>query len=90
MNWFASMIRPSEQERVFVATNMPTPDEIVSLGTEALAKAGVEVTDGEFRRLMVRAEMFIPSPSENPDRYVEFWNSDFPDMARDLIAERTT
>jgi len=90
MNWFASMIRPSEQERVFVATNMPTADELVNLGTAALVSAEVKVTGDEFRRLMVRVEMLVPSPSEEPEQYLRFWRSTFPTMARELIAQRTT
>jgi hypothetical protein len=89
VNWITRFINRPEPEIVFVSTAVPTAHELATRGAIALEEAGIDVTEGELRRLMVRAEMFVPSPTE-PALYIDFWRSVFPAMALELIAERTT
>jgi len=88
MSWFSRFIAPLKAEPVYVVADFPTAEELVNRGTASLTAAKVNVTGDEFRRLMVRVEFFVPSPSANPKGYLEFWKSVFPAMALELIAER--
>jgi hypothetical protein len=87
MNWISRLIHPPTPESVFTPAKIPPARELVSQGACSLKSAGIEVTEMEFRRLMIRVEFFVPSPTDTK-RYVDFWESVFPAMAIELIEAR--